>query len=231
MTDVREGFSRRDFLASAAGAAAFGLSAGHASGSTLPAGLELPPALQEDLSSLVGFQTSFVSHWLHDRPSGERLRLVYGTGGEFRADYRVAAGGFIPFEHIHANQAEVFDIRAGEFELNIDGKVQRAKAGQVARVPAGARHIGRNPGDQEVQIVVAFEPKLDANQLFERTWKLCEQGHVDVTGRPHLMRVLEATCDLDAVTYDSRFPQPVQDAARAFARRAKALGMTGWKTF
>jgi quercetin dioxygenase-like cupin family protein len=231
MTNFIDGCSRRELLTSAAGAAAVGLSTRLVSANTSQGDAAPPTEVQEDLSALVGFETLQVSNWLHDRPSGERLRLVYGSGGEFRADYRVAAGGYIPFEHIHFNQAEVFDVRAGEFELNIDGKVQRAKAGQVVRVPAGSRHIGRNPGDQEVQIVVAFEPSLDANRLFERTWMLCEQGHVDATGRPHLVRVLEATCDLDAVTYDSRFPRPVQDAARAFGRRLKALGMTGWPTF
>ncbi len=212
--------SRRGFLGFASAAAIAGLS------SPAYAGLvrNSTQALLE-CSKLVNFEIEKVSEFFFDQKTGEKIRFIYGKKGEFRGDYRVLPKGFIPFEHYHKVQSEVFDMRAGSnFILRIDGKKHVAKKGMTVTVPAGADHIGHNAGTEEAQFVVDFLPKLDADLLFERYWKICNDGHVDAHGRPNLGRLLEETCDLKSATYNSHIPEPLQVAAREAAAALKKAG-------
>ena len=164
---------------------------------------------------LLGFKVAQVSGILHDHESGERVRLIYGENGEFRVDYRLSPGGYIPFEHYHSEQAEIFKIIKGHFELSINGVKHEGRAGETLVVPAGANHIGHNLADEEVQIIVTFDPLLDADELFARYWQICDEGHTDKFGRPNLLLLLKATADLKSKTYPAHAPRGLVDAARS----------------
>jgi len=178
-------------------------------------------AAGDDLDELVGFTVAHVSRTMRDEKTGESVRLVYGNNGEFCADYRVAPGGFIPFEHYHSEQSEIFAIKGGRFTMWLDGKEHHAKVGDVVVVKPGMHHVGRNDGDEEMRAVVTFDPLLDADEMFRRYWKLCDSGKVDAQGRPSLDQLLFATCDLASKTYDVSIPAALQDIARDAAKQLK----------
>lgn len=169
------------------------------------------------IEALVGFRVAGVSALLHDDATGESVRFVYGADGEFCCDYRLAPGGFVPFAHAHTRQSEIFDVKRGSFALCIDGVEVVAGPGSRHTVPAGAEHVGKNVGDEEVQIIVAFEPRLDAADLFERYWGLRARGCSCIG------QLLLATCELQSRTYDAAIPRAVQDVARVVACTVKRL--------
>ncbi len=55
-------------------------------------------------------------------------------------EWIVAPGGYVPFEHIHLVQDEIFRVEAGEVKLVIDGKEFIGKPGEVITAPGGNRH-------------------------------------------------------------------------------------------
>lgn len=169
------------------------------------------------LEQIVGFKIAHISETFYNRVTGESVRLIYGTQGEFRADYRIAVGGRIPFEHYHAHQAEIFQMIAGKFELIIDGQTHIATPGQTITVPAGAHHDGKNIGNEEVHIIVAFDPLLDADELFARYWEICDAGHIDRFGRPDLLKLAKATAGLESETYPTNIPEGLVDLGKRAA--------------
>jgi mannose-6-phosphate isomerase-like protein (cupin superfamily) len=48
--------------------------------------------------------------------------------------------------HLHTDGAETIHVVEGEFEMTIDGRVERVVAGQTVHIPAGVVHSGVNVG-------------------------------------------------------------------------------------
>ena len=72
-----------------------------------------------------------------ERLPGWKGRYFHTPGMTF-AHYEFAAGSTI-HEHFHPEE-EVYEVLEGELELTIDGKLEIAKPGIVAIVPANSRH-------------------------------------------------------------------------------------------
>lgn len=68
------------------------------------------------------------------------------TEGAFAIFEDIVEPGFGPARHIHKSQDEVFFVLEGSFDLEIDGQLFHAGAGDVAFVPRGAVHAFKNTG-------------------------------------------------------------------------------------
>jgi quercetin dioxygenase-like cupin family protein len=103
-----------------------------------------------------------------DRDGGERIWIardtVYvkaaaeETGGAYTLLEVHAAPGGGPPPHVHENEEETFYVLDGEFDLLIDDRVVRARAGSYAIVPRGTVHrftcVGAGPG----RMLILFTP-------------------------------------------------------------------------
>ena len=76
-------------------------------------------------------------------------------------EWTVHPGGYVPFEHVHVNQDEIFHIRQGEMRVRLSGRTQIGKVGETLIVPRGTRHIAFNDQDEPLVCLVEYQPGLD----------------------------------------------------------------------
>lgn len=72
-----------------------------------------------------------------DLISGETFRCISSDEKAFVMEWTVQPHGYVPFEHIHLNQDEIFEIQEGEMNVLIDGKEYIGRAGDTIVVPKG----------------------------------------------------------------------------------------------
>ena len=88
------------------------------------------------------------------------------TGGLQEMFEDIVAPGVGPGRHIHHEQDETFIFLEGVFVVEIDGKLQRMKKGDVAVVPKGTVHAWKNVGSEQGRLVYIFTPALNVEQMF-----------------------------------------------------------------
>ena len=76
-------------------------------------------------------------------------------------EWTVHPGGYVPFEHVHVNQDEIFHVQSGEMRVRVKGIEQFGKVGDVLTIPRGTRHIAFNDRDEALVCVVDYKPGLD----------------------------------------------------------------------
>jgi quercetin dioxygenase-like cupin family protein len=91
----------------------------------------------------------------------ETFRCISSTEEAFTMEWTVHPGGYVPFEHVHVNQDEVFHIQHGEMRVRVKGTEQLGKVGETLRIPRGTRHIAFNDRDEPLVCVVEYRPGLD----------------------------------------------------------------------
>jgi quercetin dioxygenase-like cupin family protein len=91
----------------------------------------------------------------------ETFRCISSNEDAFVMEWTVHPGGYVPFEHVHVNQDEIFHIERGEMRARVKGLVQHGKAGDTLTVPRGTRHIAFNDKDEPLVCVVEYRPGLD----------------------------------------------------------------------
>ena len=151
----------------------------------------------------------------HNRRSGESVRFTEVCAERVAFEWHLRPGGFIPFEHWHADQDEVFEVRKGRLELLLNGSPVLAGPGDTVRVPMGADHAGNNRAEGETVVDVAWEPGLDAGLGGLVYWGLVDDGFVHEDGRPHLLKVAVLTSHLIARSCPSNVPLWAFDFSRA----------------
>jgi hypothetical protein len=67
----------------------------------------------------------------------ETFRCISSTEEAFTMEWTVHPGGYVPFEHVHVNQDEIFHIQQGEMRVKVKGITQVGKAGEVLTIPHG----------------------------------------------------------------------------------------------
>lgn len=67
------------------------------------------------------------------------------------------AGWSLP-THLHTDAAETIHVIEGEFEMTIDGSVERLVAGETVHIPPGVPHAGANIGDSPGRRLLVFSP-------------------------------------------------------------------------
>src|ERR1700761_5683350 len=69
------------------------------------------------------------------------------TGGFFCLLVDEPPAGWLLPAHLHTEAAETIHIIEGEFEMTIDGEIERLGAGETVHIPPGVVHSGANVGE------------------------------------------------------------------------------------
>jgi quercetin dioxygenase-like cupin family protein len=87
-------------------------------------------------------------------------------------------------DHVHPRQEERFEVSSGRLGLRADGIERVHGVGDVIVVSAGSPHAVWNAGDDEVHVVVDFEPALRTERAFETLVGLVRDGKTNRAGAP-----------------------------------------------
>ena len=111
----------------------------------------------------------------------ETFRCLSCTDEAYVMEWIVAPKGYVPFEHIHVSQDEIFHVKQGEIRVLLNRQQAIGKAGQTVTVPRGTRHIAYNNTPEMLVCVVEYRPGLDMSRFFQCFGGLtCDR---DVSGR------------------------------------------------
>jgi quercetin dioxygenase-like cupin family protein len=94
-------------------------------------------------------------------PGGVRTEIHLtgeDTGGFFCLLVDEPPAGWSLPSHLHADVAETIHVVTGEFEMTIDGRVERLGPGQTVHIPPGVVHSGANVGDEPGRRLLTFSP-------------------------------------------------------------------------
>ena len=97
----------------------------------------------------------------------ETFRCLSATEEAYTMEWIVQPKGFVPFEHIHVNQDEIFHIKQGRMLVVIDGREQIGMPGQTLIVPRGKKHKAHNDSKEALVCVVEYKPGLDIFKSFQ----------------------------------------------------------------
>jgi quercetin dioxygenase-like cupin family protein len=87
-------------------------------------------------------------------------------------------------DHVHPRQEERFEVLSGRLGLRADGIECVHGVGDVIVVLTGSPHAVRNAGDDEVHVLVDFEPALRTERAFETLAGLARDGKTNRAGAP-----------------------------------------------
>jgi quercetin dioxygenase-like cupin family protein len=125
-----------------------------------------------------------------NKVTGETFRCISFDQSAFRFDWIVEPQGYIPFEHIHLNQDEIFYVRSGEMRMLIDDEEYIVREGQSITVPKGKRHIARNNRSARLHCEVAYRPGLDTYEFFQCFGGLTIDGDITKNGTVNIPKML-----------------------------------------
>jgi quercetin dioxygenase-like cupin family protein len=114
--------------------------------------------------------------------SGETFKTISFDQDAFIMQWIVQPKGYVPFEHIHINQDEIFHIRSGEIKMLMEGKEYFAKEGETLIVPKGIAHIAYNNKDAILNCLVEYKPGLDHETFMQCFIGLTNDGFIDRKG-------------------------------------------------
>ena len=133
------------------------------------------------------------------------------TEEAYAMEWTVAPEGYVPFEHIHMSQAEIFHVKRGEIRVLINRQPQVGTVGETVMVPCGVRHIAYNNTPETLVCIVEYKPGLDISKSFQCFGGLtCDR---DVNGRyglniPKMMYFMKKM-NAKAVARPTNVPAPV----------------------
>jgi mannose-6-phosphate isomerase-like protein (cupin superfamily) len=139
----------------------------------------------------------------------ETFRTISASEEVYVFEWIVAPGGYVPFEHIHLVQDEIFRIEAGEVKLVVEGKEFIGKAGDVITVPKGKRHVAYNNKNETLKAIVEYRPGLDMHLLEQCYNGLLLDGEYDKKGSPPILKLGYFMKGLQAVTRPTSVPAPL----------------------
>jgi quercetin dioxygenase-like cupin family protein len=165
--------------------------------------------------------------------TGERIvwhDVAGDTGGALlRLELFAAPGGFVAAEHVHPNQEERFEVRAGTLGLRVDGVERVLRAGDVAVVPPGRPHAWWNAGDDEARLLGELRPALRTEMFFETFFGLAQDGKVNRKGLPNLLQLAVLMREYPE---EIRLARPSAGMQKALfgplALAGRLLGYRGW---
>ena len=159
--------------------------------------------------------------------TGETFRCLSSSEEAYVMEWTVAPDGFVPFEHLHLAQDEVFTVQAGCLRLVLNGQEQMAHAGETVTVTKGARHIAFNAATQPLVCVVEYRPGLDLHLIQQCVAGLILAGDYDAKGTPNIPKLGYCIKGLRCIT------RPTQIPAFAFGAALEvfyAMGvLLGWE--
>jgi quercetin dioxygenase-like cupin family protein len=141
----------------------------------------------------------------------ETFRCLSCTEEAYVMEWIVQPQGYVPFEHIHVLQDEIFHVRQGEIRVLINRKQQIGRAGETVTVSRGTRHIAYNNTPEPLVCIVEYKPGLDISTSFQCFGGLTCDG--DVRGRyginiPKMMYFMKRM-NAKALARPSSLPAPL----------------------
>ncbi len=143
--------------------------------------------------------------------SGETFKCLSSDEQAYVFEWTVQPAGYIPFEHVHLQQDEVFHVKQGEVKFLIGGEQVIVRAGETATVKIGQRHIAFNNQNSIMQCIVEFRPGLDTLTGFQCFAGMTIDGEYDKQGRINIpkMGFFLKLMNCQAMTRPTNIPAPV----------------------
>ncbi|MFC4406734.1 cupin domain-containing protein [Haloarchaeobius iranensis] len=131
-----------------------------------------------------------------------------------------------PMRHVHPEQDEYLEVRAGTLGVWHDGTERLVGPGESATVPAGDPHRFWNAGDDELHLVGEVRPALDTELFMYVTYGLGRDYATTPSGMPlNPLRLAPVIDEFDDLLYLSHLPTWLQRAGvRVLAPAARRLG-------
>jgi len=159
--------------------------------------------------------------------TGETFRCLSADENAYVFEWTVAPRGYVPFEHVHLFQDEIFRVQSGAVRLVVDGKESIGKSGDTVTVRRGHRHIAFNHADEVMKCIVEFQPGFDTKVVMQCFWGLILDGDYDQYGTPSIIKMGYFIKGCRALTRPTNIPAAVFDSAiNLFFMIGK---MMGWK--
>lgn len=140
--------------------------------------------------------------WLETAADTDGKRLVF--------DFEVAIGGKLPVVHFHPRQTERFELKKGEFVVNLAGKEQILRPGDSLTIEKGVPHQWWNASKTEAaQLTVTFQPALNTETFLEQFYGLGNSpGKTKPNGTPSFLQIMVMANEYEL--YVAGPPLPVQ---------------------
>lgn len=187
-------------------------------GFTYDSGDRLAELLSQRNSSL--FSQPVTGEWV--------FRLIAST--ETQGEYERGVGIFKPAnsgppEHIHPSYDENFEIVEGDFIFKIDGKEQKASAGEKLRVPKGTPHTFRCVGSKPGAVIVETRPAARTGEVIATLFGLAHEGALTPQGQPKFLQAMVIGSEYaDDTVFTNPPPNVAIPIAKTLAPLARLLG-------
>jgi quercetin dioxygenase-like cupin family protein len=143
--------------------------------------------------------------------SKESFRCIAYNADGYTMEWIVQAYGYVPFEHVHLAQDEIFYVKKGQLRLRIDGSEKIVKEGEKITVKKGEKHIAFNNKGEEMICEVEYKPGLDHYK-----WMQCfagitldnyldKKGGLSIPKAGYCLKKMKAKC----ITRPTSIPAPV----------------------
>ena len=109
----------------------------------------------------------------------ETFRCLSSTEEAYVMEWIVQPDGYVPFEHIHLHQDEIFHVQQGEIRVLINHREHIGIKGQTVTVPRGVRHIAYNNSAEVLICIVEYKPGLDIFRSFQCFGGLTHDSDID----------------------------------------------------
>ncbi len=120
----------------------------------------------------------------------ETFRCLASTEEAYVMEWTAQPGGYVPFEHIHTHQDEIFHIKQGEMRAKIGGREQIGKTGDTVCVPRGVRHIAFNDHPEMLICIVEYKPGLDHYKTMQCFAGLTLDNDLDKRGLINIPKIM-----------------------------------------
>lgn len=160
--------------------------------------------------------------------SGETFKAIRSDKDAFVMQWTVQPKGYVPFEHIHLEQDEIFHIKKGSIRIVMNDKDYVVGEDQSIIVPKGVAHTAYNNSERILDCIVEYKPGLDHEIFMQCFCGLINDGLIDAKGGIDIPRMgyfltrMKAKC----MTRPTSIPAPVFNLAlKAFYLRG---AISGW---
>ncbi|TND03689.1 MAG: Cupin 2 barrel domain-containing protein [Bacteroidetes bacterium] len=160
--------------------------------------------------------------------SGETFRAISFDKDAFVMQWTVQPEGYVPFEHVHLNQDEIFHVKKGEMRVVIAGKEQIAKAGESITIPKRVVHVAYNNKAEVLDCIVEYKPGLDHDVFMQCLCGLTNDGLNDKKGGISIPRMgyFLARMNAKCMARPTEIPAPLFNIALRFFYLRGVL--SGW---
>jgi len=161
--------------------------------------------------------------------SGETFKALSFSKEAFVMQWTVEPKGYVPFEHIHLKQDEIFYVRKGALKIIMNGREYIAGQGETVVVPKGIAHIASNNSGSILDCVVEYKPGLDHDKFMQCLCGLTNdklfdaRGGIDIPKMGYCLVQMKAQC----MARPTNIPAPLFNMALRLFYVKGAL--SGWK--